>query len=173
MICSSFRKWSMWNKNLPSHSNLCSSVSFFNKIKMWIKYEHWVHYKVIISGGLRWSLAPRLLFVWGPLTDHAEKTQFSAMCKSVLILHGPHAHTLGALAYTHIETAFTKTEMILKQVWVPHSCCDHVFLGTDRPTENSLRRLVKSNLPRISLLMDKSETGDSVCFGPLWISVFL
>ena len=162
-----------WNKYLPPHSIACSGVSFWNK-KKWIKYEHWVHYKVIISGGLRWSLAPRLLFVWGPLTDHAERTTFSAMCKGVLgILHGPHTHTRGALAHTHIETAFTKTAMIQKQVWIPHSCWDHVFLWTDRPTENSLMRLVRSHLGRISLSMDGSETGDSVCFGPSWISVYL
>ena len=34
-------------------------------------------------------------------------------------------------------------------------------------------KLVKSNLGRISLSMDRSEKGDSVCFGPSWISVYL
>lgn len=30
------------------------------------------------------------------------------MCKSLLgLLHDPHAHTQGALAYTHLEVAFT------------------------------------------------------------------
>ena len=174
MTCYSFTKWSMWNKNLPKHSVLCSAVSFFNKIKTSIQYEHWFHYKVIISGGLRWSLAPRLLFLWGPLTDHAEKTQFSAMCKSVLILHGRHAHTLGALGYTHIETAFTKTAIIQKQVWVPHSCWNHVFLGTDRPTDRELlNEAGKIQIAKNIAVNGQIRDGDSVCFGPLWISVFL
>lgn len=58
---------------------------------------------VLGSGGLRWSWAPRLLFVWPPPKHALPENKFSAMCKRVDLYYTPQVQ-LSGLQPKHIQT---------------------------------------------------------------------
>ena len=98
------------------------------------------------------------LFYWGKNHNILTETQIEPLCNTQI---------KQSLSNT-INTVAGHNDSNSSRIINTYSYSLEVFL-----TENSLMRLVKSNLHRISPSMDRSEKGDSVCFGQLWISFYL